>query len=60
MVEKNPGHDALVADLKALLADAEAMAFDDFANREHAFPKVALVRRLEALVGRAKTGDYDQ
>lgn len=55
----NKGHDNLIADLKALLARAEAGEFNDFGS-VHPTPKVQLDVEFRRLAECVREGRYDQ
>jgi hypothetical protein len=57
MIDK--GHQALIADLKKLLREAEDYHFHDFKNKRYATPKVAITRRLEDIRINTINGKYD-
>ncbi len=57
--EPGPGHDALIADCRTLLAEAVALEFHDFANDKYPAPKVALVQILDKMSAWVKEGKYD-
>ncbi|MCK5017861.1 MAG: hypothetical protein KAS32_12430 [Candidatus Peribacteraceae bacterium] len=53
------GQQVLVADLKALLAEAEAGEFGDFSNEKYEAPKVALAGKLQGIRLNVINGKYD-
>ena len=58
-IELDEGSKELVADLKALLAEAEAGEFGDFTNDKYAAPKLALANKLGELKVKVMEGEYD-
>jgi len=54
------GHDKLIADLTALLKEAQELEFDDFKNEKYATPKVTLHAKLSQLACNVQDGKYDQ
>lgn len=56
---EDTGHDNLMTDLVLTLNDALKFQFHDFKNTKYATPKVALIARLEQLIGFVKVGKYD-
>lgn len=55
----NPGHNALLADIEALLAEAQVCEFHDFLNTKYAAPKVELERRARQITVNTMEGKYD-
>lgn len=55
----NPGHQALLSDLRGLLAEAEACEFHDFLNEKYAAPKVELHRKFAGFAEEVMEGKYD-
>jgi hypothetical protein len=53
------GHAQLLADLRALLADAERFEYHDHRNTTFATPKVALAARLAVIRDFVLKGRYD-
>lgn len=58
-MELEKGQQALVQDLKALLAEAEAGEFGDFSNEKYAAPKMELGQKLYDLRQNVINGKYD-
>lgn len=56
--EDRENHDKLIAHIETLLHDAREHAFHDFRS-SLATPKVALVKRLRALIENTTNGVYD-
>ena len=52
-------HEALICDLKELLAEAEAFQYHDFKNKKFSAPKNALVAQLNFIKSKAINGEYD-
>lgn len=53
------GHNALIADILALLGEATECEFHDFKNTKYATPKVELYNRLHTMIARVQDGTYD-
>lgn len=53
------GQENLVADLKELLAEAEAGEFGDFTNNKYPAPKIALAEKFKELRDNVINGKYD-
>jgi hypothetical protein len=53
------GHEQLIADLEAVLAEAKEYQFHDFRNRKYALPKIALNNSLGKIAARCQEGEYD-
>ena len=53
------GQQALINDLKELLAEAEAGEFGDFTNKKYPAPKMALAEKLHELRQNVINGKYD-
>ncbi len=58
-MNNDKGHEALLADLRAIIADAEAREFHDFNNTKYAAPKMALAAALLELRQNVMSGKYD-
>lgn len=56
---EDKGHTKLIIDIQNLLKEVHTYEFNDFKNSRYAFPKIELVSKLEAMIGRTKNGDYD-
>lgn len=57
--KKDKGHEQLVNDLRALLAEAQLYEFHDFRNQTYATPKVALAGKLAKMRADVIYGIYD-
>jgi len=53
------GHNALLADLKDVLEQAQELQFHDFLNTKYASPKTELITKLRDIVSNAAQGKYD-
>jgi hypothetical protein len=58
-VSEPNGHNALIADILSLLADATACEFHDFKNTTYATPKIELCERLTIMARKVRDGAYD-
>jgi len=54
-----PGQLTLIADLKALIAEAEAGDFGDFSSEKYGAPKIILRVKLTQLADNVVSGKYD-
>ena len=57
--DDNHGHDSLMIDLVALVADGMHFQFHDFKNEKDPAPKMALINRLQELIANTQDGKYD-
>ena len=59
MMEEDKGHEKLVADLRALLTEAENFNFHDFESKEYGSPKMRLSDKFRVLRRDVLAGEYD-